>query len=337
VTDEREAGTVTTVIGHRGASGYRPEHTLAAYELAIAQGADYIEPDVVPTKDGALVVRHENEISGTTDVASHPELASRRTTRTIDGREVTGWFTEDLTLAELRTLRAVERLPALRPANAAFDGRYAIPTLDEVLDLARRSVTRDGRPVGVYPETKHPTYFASIGLALEEPLVAALARAGLDGADAPVCVQSFETGSLRRLAHLTPVRLVQLVDRAGAPFDLVAGGDPRTYADLVTRDGLREIAEYAHGVGLGKDVMIPRRADGTLGGATEVVRDAHRSGLTVHGWAFRRENSFLPAEFRSSADPAAPGDLAGEIRAFVAAGMDGLFTDNPDVAVAAIA
>lgn len=328
---------MTTVVGHRGASGYRPEHTLASYELAIAQGADYIEPDVVPTKDGALVVRHENEIGGTTDVASHPELASRRTTKTIDGREVTGWFTEDLTLAELRTLRAVERLPRLRPANVAFDGRFAIPTLDEVLDLARRSVTRDGRPVGVYPETKHPTYFASIGLALEEPLVAALARAGLDRADAPVLVQSFEGASLRRLAGLTPVRLMQLVDRTGAPFDLAAVGDPRTYADLVTSDGLREIARYAHGVGLCKDVMIPRRADGTLGAATAVVQDAHAHGLTVHGWAFRRENSFLPEEFRSSADPAAPGDLAGEIRAFVAAGMDGLFTDNPDLAVAATA
>ncbi|GEL95522.1 glycerophosphodiester phosphodiesterase [Cellulomonas composti] len=325
----------TTVIAHRGASGYRPEHTLASYELAVAQGADYLETDVVPTRDGVLVVRHENEIGDTTDVAAHPEFADRRTTRTIDGRAVTGWFTEDFTLAELRTLRAVERLPRLRPAGAVHDGRYGIPTLDEVLDLARRSVTRAGGPVGVYPETKHPTYFASIGLALEEPLVAALRRAGMDRSDAPVYLQSFEPGSLRRLAQVTEVRLVQLVDCSGAPYDLVAASDPRTYDDLVTPDGLHAIADYADAVGLCKDRMIPRRADDTLGEPTTVVRDAHRVGLTVHGWTFRRENAFLPAELRSSTDPADVGDLAAEIRAFVAAGMDGVFTDNPDLAVAA--
>lgn len=330
-----KAGEVT-VVGHRGASGYRPEHTLASYELAIQQCADYIEPDLVSTKDGVLVARHENEISGTTDVAARTEFAGRRATRTIDGRSVTGWFTEDFTLAELKTLRAKERLPAVRPANTAFDGLYEVPTFDEVLDLARHSVSCDGQPVGVYPETKHPTYFDSIGLSLEEPLLAQLTANGLNEKRSPVIIQSFETGNLRELDRLTKVRLAQLVDCSGAPYDLVAAGDRRTYADLVTRTGLRQVAAYADGVGLCKDVMIPRNADATLGTPTSVIRDAHKAGLEVHGWTFRRENQFLPAEFRSSADPNAVGDLAGEIRVFVRAGMDGLFSDNPDIAAAAV-
>ncbi|GAA1711982.1 hypothetical protein GCM10009809_05260 [Isoptericola hypogeus] len=333
---ERTRDDGITVVGHRGASGYRPEHTLAAYEQAILQCADYIEPDVVPTSDGVLVARHENEISGTTDVADHTEFADRRTTKTIDGTAVTGWFTEDFTLAELRTLRAVERLPQVRPGNTAFDGLYQVPTLDEVLDLARHSETCDGEPVGVYPETKHPTYFDSVGLSLEAPLVEQLDANGFDSRRDPVIVQSFETGNLRELDDATDVRLAQLVSSSGAPYDLVAAGDPRTYADLVTRSGLREIARYADGVGLEKNVMIPREADGTLGEPTPVIRDAHRTGLEVHGWTFRAENQFLPAEFRSSADPAAHGDLAGELDAFLDAGMDGAFSDHPDVAVAAI-
>ena len=323
------------VIGHRGASGYRPEHTLAAYELAIVQCADYIEPDVVATSDGVLVARHENEISGTTDVASRAEFASRRTTKVIDGVSVTGWFTEDFTLAELRTLRAIERIPALRPQNTAFNGLYQVPTLDEVLDLARHSRTCDGDAVGVYPETKHPTYFDGVGLSLEEPLVATLEANGYDRRSADVYIQSFEVGNLRQLAGMTRVRLVQLINCTGAPYDLVAAGDPRTYADLVTPAGLRDISRYADGVGVCKDVMIPRTTTGALGQPTTVIRDAHRRGLEVHGWTFRRENQFLPTEFRSSADPAAPGDLAGEIEVFLAAGMDGFFTDNPDIGVAA--
>ncbi|WP_421742129.1 esterase-like activity of phytase family protein [Cellulomonas sp.] len=330
-----KAGDIT-VVGHRGASGYRPEHTLASYELAIQQCADYIEPDLVSTKDGVLVARHENEISGTTDVSARAEFADRRATKTIDGRSVTGWFTEDFTLAELKTLRAKERLPAVRPANTAFDGLYEVPTLDEVLDLARHSVSCDGQPVGVYPETKHPTYFDSIGLSLEEPLLAQLTANGLNDKRSPVIIQSFETGNLRELDRLTKVGLAQLVDCSGAPYDLVAAGDPRTYADLVTRAGLRQIATYADGVGLCKDRMIPRNPDATLGTPTPVIRDAHKVGLEVHGWTFRRENQFLPAEFRSSADPNAVGDLAGEIRVFVKAGMDGLFSDNPDIAAATV-
>lgn len=333
---ERVATDDVTVVGHRGASGYRPEHTLAAYEQSILQCADFIEPDVVSTQDGVLVARHENEIGGTTNVAQHPEFADRRTTKTIDGTAVTGWFTEDFTLAELRTLRAKERIPAVRPQNTAFDGLYPVPTLAEVLDLARHSETCDGKQVGVYPETKHPTYFDSVGLSLEEPLVDALRDAGLDSRKAPVIVQSFETGNLRELDRLTKVDLAQLVSSSGAPYDLVAAGDPRTYADLVTRTGLREIARYADGVGLEKNVMIPRRADGTLGTPTSVIRDAHRAGLEVHGWTFRAENQFLPAEHRSSTDPAAYGNLAGEVRVFLDAGMDGFFTDQPDLGVAAV-
>ncbi|WP_116946988.1 esterase-like activity of phytase family protein [Jiangella endophytica] len=325
-----------TVVGHRGASGYRPEHTLAAYETAILQCADYIEPDLVSTKDGVLVARHENEIGGTTDVANRPEFAGRRTTKVIDGTSITGWFTEDFTLAELRTLRAEERIPATRPANTAFDGLYLVPTLDEVLDLARNSRTCDGRPVGVYPETKHPTYFDSIGLSLEEPLVAQLTANGLNHRGAPVILQSFETGNLRQLDRMTDVRLAQLISSSGAPYDLVAAGDPRTYADLVTASGLRGVARYADGVGLEKNVMIPRAADGTLGEPTAVIRDAHRAGLEVHGWTFRRENQFLPAEFRSSADPNGIGDVEAEIRVFLDAGMDGFFTDNPDLGSAAV-
>ncbi len=325
-----------TVVGHRGASGYRPEHTLAAYETAILQCADYIEPDLVSTKDGVLVARHENEIGGTTDVATRPEFVNRRTTKVIDGVSVTGWFTEDFTLAELRTLRAKERIPATRPANTAFDGLYQVPTLDEVLDLARNSRTCDGQPVGVYPETKHPTYFDGIGLSMEEPLVAQLKANGLNHRNAPVILQSFETGNLEQLDGMTDVRIAQLISSSGAPYDLVAAGDPRTYADLATASGLRAIARYADGVGLEKNVMIPRDADGTLGRPTPVIRNAHRAGLEVHGWTFRRENQFLPAEFRSSADPNGIGDLEGEIQVFLEAGMDGFFTDNPDRGDAAV-
>ena len=240
------------VIGHRGASGYRPEHTLASYELAIEQGADFIEPDVVSTKDGVLVARHENEIGGTTDVAAHPEFADRRTTKVIDGVALTGWFTEDFTLDELRTLRARERLPDLRPGSAAFDGQFGIPTLDDIVDLARRAGERRGHPVGLYPETKHPTYFRSIGLPLEEPLVATLHAAGYQAEDAPVFIQSFEADSLRRLAGMTSLRLVQL---------LAAGPQAAEHTDA---RALAEVARYARAIGADKDLVIPRDSAGNL-------------------------------------------------------------------------
>ena len=220
-----------TVIAHRGASGYRPEHTLASYALAIRQCADVIEPDVVLTKDNVPVARHENEIGGTTDVATHPEFANRRVRKIIDGESIRGWFTEDFTLAELRTLRTKERIPDLRPANTAFNGKYPIPTLAEVLDLARHSRTCSGQPVGVTPETKHPTYFASIGQPMETPLLDALTAADLNRRRSPVVIQSFEVGNLQRLNELTPVGLSQLVNCSGAPYDFEAAGDPRTYAD----------------------------------------------------------------------------------------------------------
>jgi glycerophosphoryl diester phosphodiesterase len=321
------------VIGHRGASGYRPEHTLASYRLAIEMGADYIEPDLVSTKDHVLVARHENDITGTTDVADHPEFAARRTTKTIDGVAHTGWFTEDFTLAELRTLRAIERLPDLRPANTAFNGLYPVPTFQEVIDLAKRA------GVGIYPETKHPTYFDSIGLSLEEPLLATLRANGLDSRKAKVFIQSFETGNLKELNAETKVPLVQLIDEVGAPYDLVVAGDPRTYADLVTPEGLAEIATYADGIGPSKNLIVPRDAAGNLLDPTSLVRDAHRAGLVVHPWTFRRENNFLPLDFRQG-NPAspeflrAPGDLPAELRLFFRLGVDGVFSDNPDTAVA---
>jgi glycerophosphoryl diester phosphodiesterase len=312
------------VIGHRGASGDRPEHTLESYRVAIEQGADYIEPDLVSTRDGVLVARHENEISGTTDVASRPEFAGRRATKTIDGVPVTGWFTEDFTLAELKTLRAKERLPQLR--GTAYDGRFEIPTFREVLDLAKQA---KGRRIGVYPETKHPSYFDGIGLSLEEPLVKALDEAGLRGRDDLVFIQSFEVGNLKDLARRTRVRLVQLVDASGRPYDFTVKGDARTYADLVTPAGLREIATYAQGIGVNKNVVRPRDSQDRLLPATSVVRDAHAAGLVVHAWTFRAENFFLPTDFRSAGGPQARGDMAAEVRAFLAEGLDGLFTDNP--------
>ena len=321
------------VIGHRGSAGYRPEHTLASYQLAIEMGADFIEPDLVSTKDHALVARHENDITATTDVSSHPEFASRRTTKVIDGLEINGWFTEDFTLAELRTLRAKERLPNVRPDNTAFDGTQVIPTLREVIDLAKRS------GVGIYPETKHPTYFRGIGLPLEEPLVATLRANGYHGPNAKVFIQSFEVGNLKRLNHMTDVPLVQLIDEVGKPYDFVVSGDPRTYADLIKPAGLAEIATYADGIGPSKNLIVPRDKSNRLTEPTTLVRDAHHAGLVVHPWTFRRENNFLPEDFRQG-NPAsehylqATGDFPAELRLFYGLGVDGVFSDNADVAVA---
>ena len=331
-TANPRAASEPLVIGHRGASGYRPEHTLASYDLAIRMGADYVEPDLVSTKDGFLVARHENEISETTDVAERSEFADRRTMKVIDGRELTGWFTEDFTLAELKTLRAKERLPELRQRNTLYDGRYEVPTLQEVIDLVQEASRDLRRTIGIYPETKHPTYFDSIGLSLEEPLVGALRRNGLARRNAPVFIQSFETSNLRELNDSVAVPLVQLIDNRGAPFDLVTKGDPRTYDDLATPAGLREIATYADGVGPAKDRIVPRDADGNLGEPTPFVDDAHAVGLDVHPWTFRNENTFLPADFRRGTDPADYGDAFAEYELFFRLGVDGVFSDNPDTA-----
>ncbi|MBE2315789.1 glycerophosphodiester phosphodiesterase [Solirubrobacter sp. CPCC 204708] len=321
------------VIGHRGASAYRPEHTLAAYQLAIDMGADYIEPDLVSTKDRVLVARHENEISGTTDVASRPEFANRRTTKTIDGTAITGWFTEDFTLAELKTLRAIERIPQLRPLNTAFNGLYQVPTLQEVIDLAKRE------DVGIYPETKHPTYFDSINLSLEEPLVRTLRANGLDRPNADVFVQSFEVSNLQELSRDLRVPIVQLTSAAGRPYDFTAKGDPRTYADLTSASGLRWVSRYADGLGPEKNQIVPRDAAGKLQAPTSLVNDAHRAGLQVHPYTFRPENNFLSADHREG-DPASPeyprarGNQAAELKLFFKLGVDGVFADNPDTAVA---
>ena len=334
------------VIGHRGASGYVPEHTLASYFLAMQYGADYVEPDLVMTADGVPVARHENEIGATTDVARHPEFAARRAERVIDGVSVRGWFTEDFTLAELKTLRVRERIPELRPGNTRFDGQFEIPTLEEILslvrgvELARATRARQlGTPppprIGVYPETKHPSYFAARGLAMERPLLATLARHGYEERDAPVWLQSFEVGNLRSLAGMTQLPRVQLIEESGAPYDFVAASDARRYADLITPAGLEEIAAYAQAIGPNKSLIIPRRADGSLGAPTALTQHAHAHGLVVHPWTFRAENAFLPAPLRRGAQPADRGDLAGELLAYLRCGIDGFFTDQADIGVAA--
>jgi len=323
------------VIAHRGASGYRPEHTLESYRLAIRLGADYIEPDLVSTRDGVLVARHENNISGTTDVADHPEFADRRTTKSVDGVPVTGWFTEDFTLAELRTLRAVERLSALRPTNTAYDGRYTVPTFQEVIDLAVSEGRRLGRTIGIYPETKHPTYFRNLGLAMEEPLVRTLRENGLSGPADPVIIQSFETANLRELATMTDVPLIQLMEDFGQPYDFTVAGDSRGYADLTSPDALAWISSYADGIGVAKRLVVPWGPDGYLGTPTTLIDDAHAHGLVVHAWTFRAENHFLPADFRAGTDPAARGDITAEYELFLSLGLDGMFCDQPDTAVAA--
>lgn len=323
-------GQPPIVIAHRGASGERPEHTIAGYRLAIDLGADYIEPDLVLTKDGVLVARHENEISETTDVANHPEFASRKASKTIDGQKVEGWFTEDFTLAELKTLRARERLPKLR--STEYDDQFEIPTFEEILTLLAEVNKGRAKPVGVYPETKHPSYFVSIGLPHEAPLLAMLDRFGYRGRAAPVFIQSFEVGNLMDLRAESDLPLIQLVDAAGHPADRPG----TSYAAMTSPAGLKMIAAYADGIGPNKAMVIPRAALGRLGKPTTLVRDAHDAGLKVHPWTFRRENYFLPLDDKGGINPAGHGDLAGEIAAYLNTGIDGLFSDNPREAVAAV-
>ncbi|MEH2367465.1 glycerophosphodiester phosphodiesterase [Nostoc sp.] len=325
--------TSPIIIAHRGASGYRPEHTLAAYELAIALGADYIEPDLVSTKDGVLIARHENEISETTDVASHAEFAHLQTTKIIDGESKTGWFTEDFTLTELKTLRAKERIPQVRSQNTAYDGLFEIPTLQEIIDLVKVKSGEINRTIGIYPETKHPTYFQSIGLALEAPLLATLTANGYQGANAPVFIQSFEVGNLQDLSTKTDLPLVQLLNNSGKPYDFVISGCERTYTDLVTASGLKEIAKYAKAIGIHKNLLVPRDSNGKLrrrGAAcrqispTSLVIDAHAAGLLVHVWTFRNEDCFLPLDFQ--------GNPQAEYELFFSLDVDGVFSDYPDTA-----
>jgi len=292
------------VIAHRGASGERPEHTIESYRLAIEEGADYIEPDLVMTRDGVLIARHENEIGGTTDVAQHPEFAARRRTQIIDGETMTGWFTEDFTLAEIKTLRARERLPELRPQNCAFDGRCMVPTFDEIMQLATDADRRRGGSprIGVYPETKHPAHFAGIGLPLEQAVLEILQRHDYAADGSPVFIQSFDPRNLRELRRETPLPLVQLLEH-----EL---GD------------LAEIAKYADAIGIAKVLATP-----------EGVRAAHAENLKVHVWTFRAENEFLPDDLKIGSSPAAHGDLVAEIHRFLNRGIDGFFVDFPAVGV----
>lgn len=342
----KPTSTRPIVIGHRGACGYVPEHTLASYFIAIQQGADFVEPDLVMTKDAVLIARHENEIGGTTNVADHLEFAPRRKTKVIDGAAVEGWFTEDFTLKELKTLRSRERIADLRPDNMRFDGQFEITTLDEILALVRGVESQRAAraellglpvpaPIGVYTETKHPTYFSKLGLAMEEPLIAALARWGFAEPPAPVFLQSFEVANLIALSALTDLPIVQLVEASGQPYDFKLSGDARSYADLMTPAGLAGIARYAHAIGVDKTLIIPRNADESLGRPTALVADAHAQDLLVHGWTFRAENYFLPRKFRSSSARARRGNLAAELDAYLATGMDGFFTDQPDLGVRA--
>jgi glycerophosphoryl diester phosphodiesterase len=295
------------IIAHRGASGHRPEHTLEAYRLGVEMGADFVEPDLVSTKDGVLIARHENEIGGTTDVAER--FPDRKRTKTIDGQSITGWFSEDFTLTELKTLRARERLPF---RSHAYDGRFQIVTFDEVVELAQKLGGARGRPVGVYPETKHPTYFRGIGLPLEEKLLESLEKHGWNKRESPVFIQSFEPGNLRELRKKTTVRLIQLVSVATAK--------------LIEGDGLKRIAEYADGVGPETPLLVPVNPDGSLGTPTDLVARAHAAGLLVHAWTVRVEKEFLPAGYH--------GNVAAEFEALRALGVDGVFTDFPEAAVA---
>ena len=320
------------VIAHRGASAYRPEHTLAAYTLAIERGADFIEPDLVMTMDGVLVCRHENEISQTTNVADHPEFAERRKTKTVDGVEALGWWVEDFTLAELKALRCRERIPQLRPGNTQYNHQYEIPTFAEALALAQQH----GR--GIYPELKHPTFLRAQGVDPVPAFIAAVRDGGGQTAADIMYVQCFEIGALRTLAQMSSLRwqCVQLVSADGSPWD----AREQTAATLFTEDGLRRIAEYARGIGPEKSLVIQRDAANNLAHPTGLVDRAHAANLVVHPWTFRPENYFLPTSLRVGAT-AAPetqrlhGNLDAELRAFYAAGVDGVFSDDPAAAVAA--
>ncbi|MGL5816948.1 MAG: glycerophosphodiester phosphodiesterase [Phycicoccus sp.] len=333
--EQRTAMRTPLVVGHRGASGYRPEHTLEAYRLAVSLGADVIEPDLTMTKDGVLVARHEPEISGTTDVADRPEFADRRTTKPVDGVAVTGWFVDDLTLAELRTLRARERLPELRPGSARFDGRFQVPTFDEVLALRKRLSRESGRTIGVIPEIKHSTYLRAEGLNAERARVRSVDRHGLNAKRAPLWTQSFELTNLVELrsTYRYKARLVFLATAAGGPYDLTAQGRPQTYAELLAPENLPRLAGVVDTLGPEKTYVIPRDADGTLGEPTTFVDDAHAAGLAVVPFTFRAENSFLPTDYRVGTDPAARGRAADEVEAYFRAGIDGAFCDQPDVCV----
>ncbi len=314
---------VPIVIAHRGASGHRPEHTLEAYELAIQMGADYIEPDLVPTKDGVLIVRHENELSDTTDVATR--FPTRKTTKVIDGETKEGYFAEDFTLSEIKELRARERL---KFRSHDYDGQFTVPTFAEVLALVARKRADRSRPIGVYPELKHPAYFAGLGFKQEETLLSELQKAGYSQRTDPVFIQSFEPTCLRTLRRMTELRLVQLLDDAShRPYDLVKAGDPRTFGDLSKPAGLDDIASYADGIGVNKELILPLAPGGRTLPPTTIITDAHARKLKVHVFTFRQEVVFIPPDFDF--------DVVTEVRAYLKLGVDGLFCDFPDLCLQA--
>lgn len=324
------------VIGHRGASGYRPEHTRSAYELAFALGADAVEPDIVATRDGVLVVRHENEISGTTDVASRPDFAHRRTARLVDGKPLIGWFTEDFTWAELATLRARERLPALRRASASFDGRFPIVRLRDVFELIDRASEGAARPLGMVAEIKHATYFASIGLPLDELFAAEVNDAGWNAGDGRLTIESFERSVLDQV-HARGIfgKRVYLIEARGKPFDLVArfGVKAPRYADVLTEAGLYRLSGQVDGISVDKSLILHTDAGGTVTGASDLVDAAHAAGLEIYCWTLRPENRFLAKTFRRGRLKADFGNWQAEFRTIMATGIDGVFADHPDLAV----
>jgi len=337
--------TLPLILAHRGASGDRPEHTLAAYRLAILQGADVIEPDLVLSKDGVLVCRHENEISGTTDVALRPAFADRKARKSIDGEWVEGWFTEDFTLEELKSLRCRERLPELRAANTAFDGQESMPTFAEMIALVQSESRRLGREIGIYPETKHPSYFRELGLDFTAPLLDALTKAGWNSRAAPVFVQSFEVGNLKRISQLSDVKLIQLLAAEGGPWDHREGRG-WDYSLMASYRWFGGAKSYLHGVGAQKQMILPWVGERLAAAPSGLVRAAHDQGLTVHTWTVRAENVFLPADFRilpgtkggEGPEPdwrAVRGDMGAEVKALLDAGVDGLFTDHTALALAA--
>lgn len=327
------------VVGHRGASALRPEHTLASYQKAIDDGADFIEPDLVSTKDGVLVARHENEIGGTTNVSTLSQFADRKKTKNIDGVDLTGWFTEDFTLSELQQLKARERIPEFRPANTAYNDLYPVPTLEQIIELAEANYKKTGKIIGLYIETKHPTYFKNQNLAMEDTLLKTLAKYKYTRDIAPVYLQSFEVSNLKYLKNeldlhktLKHAQIIQLYDsKTSRPADFVESGDTKTYADLATAQGLKDVAKYANGVGPSKGYILTFNNDGSYKTST-FISDAHTTGLKVHPYTFRPENNFLPAPLKCSSDKPAercPSGALKEFEAYFKAGVDGVFTDDP--------
>lgn len=327
------------VVGHRGASALRPEHTLASYQKAIDDGADFIEPDLVSTKDGVLVTRHENEISGTTNVSTLSQFADRKTTKNIDGKDLTGWFTEDFTLSELQQLKARERIPEFRPANTAYNDLYPVPTLEQVIELAEANYKKTGKIIGLYIETKHPTYFKNRNLAIEDTLLKTLAKYEYTRDIAPVYLQSFEVQNLIDLKNeldlhktIKHAQIIQLYDaKTSQPADFVESGETKTYADLATAEGLKDVAKYANGVGPSKGYILNFNDKGSVQ-TTSFISDAHAAGLKVHPYTFRPENNYLPTPLKCSQDKPAercPSGALKEFEAYFKAGVDGVFTDDP--------